>query len=53
MLYFCHNCEKKIHQEENEGFMPVTCPECGADLYPEEILFQQMISSGIGREIPV
>ena len=50
MLYYCPNCEKKVESEEKEGTLPLTCPECGADLYPEEILFQQMIS-GNGKEV--
>lgn len=52
MQYHCPACEKKVEIEENEGISPIACPECGADLYPEEILFQQMIS-GNGQEVPV
>jgi DNA-directed RNA polymerase subunit RPC12/RpoP len=42
--YYCPNCEKIFKNKDQDSPLPTTCPECGADLYPEEILFQQLIS---------
>ena len=44
MPYYCPNCEKNFENKDQDEPLPVTCPECGADLYPEEVLYQQMIS---------
>ena len=42
--YYCPTCEKIFKNKDQDSPLPTTCPECGADLYPEEILFQQLIS---------
>ena len=44
MKYYCPNCEKTFKNKGQDAPLPTVCPECGADLYPEEILFQQLIS---------
>ncbi len=43
-MYNCPECGSKILFENNNEYLPVICPECGADLYPEEIIFQQMMN---------
>ena len=44
MVYYCPTCEAKINNKDKDEPLPAVCPECGADLYPEEILYQEMIS---------
>lgn len=44
MSYHCPLCETCIENETSNDPLLVRCPECGADLYPEEVIFQQMIS---------
>jgi NAD-dependent SIR2 family protein deacetylase len=50
--FYCPNCEKTVRNKDQEEPLPTKCPECGADLYPEEILFQQMLSE-TDREVLV
>lgn len=44
MIIHCPSCETTFKSDSKEEPLPSTCPECGADLYPEEIIYQQMIS---------
>ncbi|MHC4943258.1 MAG: zinc ribbon domain-containing protein [Planctomycetota bacterium] len=44
MTYHCPKCGEGFKTQDQTEPLPATCPECGADLYPEEILYQQMIS---------
>lgn len=44
MKYHCPNCGTRFHQKDEEEPLPVLCPECGADLYLEEILYQLLLS---------
>lgn len=44
MSYYCPSCEVRIKNKDKDEPLPAVCPECGADLYPEEILYQEMIS---------
>jgi len=43
-MCYCPNCNASIKTEKDTDPLPMTCPECGSDLYPEEILFQELIS---------
>jgi len=43
MTYYCPKCNARIKSKDKEEPLPAVCPECGADLYPEEILYQEMI----------
>jgi len=45
MSYYCPTCGENFEITDQAEAIPAVCPECGADLYPEEILFQQMISA--------
>jgi len=45
MIVHCPSCEIKFKWESKEEEpLPSTCPDCGADLYPEEILYHLMIT---------
>lgn len=44
MTYYCPQCEANLENSDQSDPLPVSCPECGADLYPEEIIYQQLIS---------
>jgi hypothetical protein len=53
MSYYCPTCEARIKSKDKEVPLPAVCPECGADLYPEEILYQELISDPEQEVVPV
>ena len=44
MKYWCPNCGECFTRKDDEEPLPVHCPECGADLYLEEVLYQLLLS---------
>lgn len=44
MNYYCPKCSERFNTSDLTEPPPAICPECGADLYPEEIVYQQLIS---------
>jgi transcription initiation factor IIE alpha subunit len=44
MSFHCPKCGESFSTQDQTEPLPAKCPECGADLYTEEILYQQLIS---------
>jgi hypothetical protein len=42
----CPHCGNKCDKEDHE-FLPVVCPYCHADLYTEEVEFQEMLTNDV------
>ena len=40
-MIYCPCCENSIDEEDS---LPQTCPNCGSDLYLEEVIYQEMIA---------
>lgn len=44
MIIHCPTCEASYKSDNQDETLPSVCPDCGADLYPEELIFQQLIT---------
>ena len=42
----CPHCGNKCVKEDND-FLPVVCPHCNADLYTEEVEYQEMLTGEV------